>query len=454
MKYLIVTIFICLVAGCGNSKEHIIGNRAYLRIGTSEKVVSIKAGSFELTVNSNKEWRAESRTSWISVTTTEGNGDSKIQINYEASNVAKRTGVVRLSTDGMNPVELIVVQTEQTFTNPIFDMVDPWIVKKDGYYYTCKASGSGINISRSSTLSVINGTEKIWSAPVDVAGGAIKPWNTSNIWAPELHYIDGYWYIYYAAGRPTSESNGSYDKQRAGVLRAKTDDPLGEWEDMGMIYTGDNYQPGIKPDTDNTIYAIDMGVFKFGDQLYAVWSGNASKTDGSQRLFIATMSNPYTITSSRVEISRADQSWEKNSASVNEGPAFLFNKDKSKFFVIYSCNGSWTKHYSLGYLMLNANTNPMVKSNWTKSSSAVFTRCDDTADRDGVNGVGHCSFTTSPDDTEDWIVYHVKKRNDGSWASGRVTFIQKFGWKADGTPDFGTPAGWEEALALPSGETR
>ena len=54
---------------------------------------------------------------------------------------------------------------------------------------------------------MINSTKSIWTAPKD--NGTIKPWNTSHVWAPELHFIDGRWYVYYAAGRPHEES-GSY----------------------------------------------------------------------------------------------------------------------------------------------------------------------------------------------------------------------------------------------------
>jgi GH43 family beta-xylosidase len=229
---------------------------------------------------------------------------------------------------------------------------------------------------------------------------------------------------------------------------------MGEWEDMGILYTGDDYQAGITPTAANTRYAIDLGVFRLNGQLYAVWSGEPAGSS-DQNLYIARMSNPYTISSSRSLISSADKYWEKYNSKINEGPAFLKNTEKGKFFVVYSCNGSWTKQYRLGYIMLSDTlANPTQAASWTKSASEVFYRCDDTAEIDGVNGVGHCSFTKSPDDTEDWIVYHVKNRNDGSWSSGRSTFIQKFIWKADGTPDFGTPVGWGEAVALPSGESR
>lgn len=449
LSFFIISLF-CFISCEGGDDP---GNKPTpsLKISAREKTVSNTAGSINILVSSNTTWTIESKNTWLRPDRTNGDGDMTVKIQYDANSTTKRSGVVRFMSEGLNPIELIVTQSELTFTNPIAGIPDPWIVKHDGYYYVCKAQGNGINISRSDKLSVISATKKIWGAPYDI--GNNKVWNPTNVWAPELHYVDGRWYIYYAAGRPHSETN-SYGLQRSGVLRAKTDDPMGEWEDMGMLYTGDAYQPGITATAENTNYAIDLGVFRLNGKLYAVWSGNPPGS-GDQWLYIATMQNPYTISSSRVAISKPDKAWELYTGKLNEGPAFLKNKDKGRFFVVYSCNGSWTKQYRLGYLALNDTlANPLTASNWQKSASDVFFRCDNTETVDGVNGVGHCSFTKSPDNTEDWIVYHVKNRNDNTWSSGRSTFIQKFTWKSDGSPDFGSPVGWGEAVALPSGESR
>ena len=223
---------------------------------------------------------------------------------------------------------------------------------------------------------------------------------------------------------------------------------------MGMLYTGDNYQPGIKPTIENTEYAIDLTTFELKGQRYAVWSGN-EKTNSIQQIRIATMSNPYTISSSLVEISTPTQSWETmDGRQINEGPAVLINEAKGKLFIVYSCNPSWTKNYRLAWLMLDMNSgDPMNPGDWQKSSNYVFWRCDNTKDPvSGVNGLGHCTFTKSPDGTEDWIVYHAMRYSDGGWGE-RYPFVEKFTWNADGTPDFGTGAGWGESLLLPSGET-
>lgn len=458
-QFLLLVAFIAPFSACKPDEPVEKPQKPYLRFeGGNQKMVANKANTFDLNVISNVAWKAETSVSWLKLNKTEGNGKAIVKVSYEDNTEPKRVGEIRLTAEGVKAVKYSVTQTELRFTNPIGNTPDPWIVKHDGWYYFCYASGKGIKVSRSDKLTVLNyeGAKQVWRCPT-----GSNVWNPGDVWAPELHYIDGCWYIYYAAGRRPANNNDSYMNQRTGVLRAKTDDPLGEYEDMGMLYTGDDYEEGMKPTVENTNYAIDMGVFYLNGQLYAVWSGVPQKNAaGPQYLYIASMKNPYTISSSRVEISRPDKAWEKRSGTVNEGPAFLRNKEHNKFFVVYSANGSWTDKYCLAYVAMNDTTlNPLetrpgtnIGKNWEKSLLPVF-ECTDNK-TPGVNGVGHCSFTKSPDDTEDWIVYHAKNSPESGWGSGRSTYVKKFTWNDDGTPNFGVAAGYKEEIDLPSGETR
>ena len=67
-----------------------------------------------------------------------------------------------------------------------------------------------------------------------------------------------------------------------------------------------------------------------------------------------------------------------------------------------------------------------------------------------VYGVGHCSFVKSPDNSEDWIIYHSKKGAKPGWE--RDVGMQPFKWNEDGTPDFGVPIAAGIAVPVPSGE--
>ena len=81
-----------------------------------------------------------------------------------------------------------------TFTNPIAWGADPWVFEKDDVYYFSESGGGGIHISSSKIMTEIKSNSKqVWRQPD-------TDWNASNLWAPELHFIQGRWYIYYTAG--------------------------------------------------------------------------------------------------------------------------------------------------------------------------------------------------------------------------------------------------------------
>jgi GH43 family beta-xylosidase len=318
-----------------------------------------------------------------------------------------------------------------TFTNPIGNGADPWVIKQNGTYYSVESASGGIWVYRSNTLTrpKQNGV-RVWTPP-DTG------WNRTNVWAPELHFIDGQWYIYYTAGR----SGPPFIAQRAGVLAATTGDPQGTYADRGKLYTGDSVATGA-----HDVWAIDLTVHKLGGVLYAVWSGwldNAATDRTPQHLYMARMSNPWTISSNRVRISSPTADWERGTElDLQEGPEFL--EHDGHVFIVYSTRESWLREYKLGLLRLRAPmTDPMNPDSNVKTGP-VFTGTSN------VYGVGHASFTMSPDDTENWIVYHSKVDVAPGW--NRVIRAQKFAWNADGSPQFGVPTAPAEPVRVPSGQ--
>ncbi len=324
-------------------------------------------------------------------------------------------------------VENAEPDVKKTFTNPVFDGADPWFIQKDGYYYYCYSAGNGISISKSEFLTKKGEGRNVWKAPE--AG-----WNRSCVWAPELHFFDGHWYIYYAAG----ESGPPYIHQRTGVLQSATDDPFSIYIDKGMLYTGDN--PDMKNDN---IWAIDMTVFSWKSKLYSVWSGweKQAETDKtSQHIYIAGMENPYTLKGLRVKLSSPEETWETGGPlDLQEGPEVLILGNN--LFIVYSCRESWTIDYRLGLLKLKDNTSSLLSPESWQKSGPVFS---------GPFGAGHCSFVKSPDGKEDWIIYHSKKSIREGWQ--RDVRMQKFIWDRSGYPVFGEPVQTGAEVKRPSGE--
>ncbi|MCH5198418.1 MAG: glycoside hydrolase family 43 protein [Oscillospiraceae bacterium] len=278
---------------------------------------------------------------------------------------------------------------------------DPWIYEHNGEYYYCYSIGIGVAIRHSSSI------EDLLSSPETVAyrapGGTMY---SGEYWAPELHFIDGAWYIYVAADDGRNENHRMY------VL--KSDDPLGEFELIGKV------------SDESDRWAIDGTIFEYEGELYFVWSGWEGETDSGQNLYIAHMSDPAHIDSERVLISAPKYKWEKSAAAINEGPSVL-QKD-GKLYIVYSANASWTDSYCLGMLSFSGG-NLLDKRNWAKSPLPVFSQ------RDTAYGPGHCSFIST--DKADYIIYHANVESGSGW-DGRTVRIQRFEWIC-GVPVFGRP---------------
>lgn len=322
-----------------------------------------------------------------------------------------------------------------TFTNPVLRGADPSIVRHGGFYYLVQSSGRAITVYKSDRLTrpAQNGV-RVWSAP-DTG------WNRANVWAPELQFIDGRWYIYYAAGR--TNPGEPFTTQRSGVLESVTADPQGAWVDRGQLYTGDSLATRAA-----NRWAIDLTVARVGGQLYAFWSGwerdaPNDKTE-NQNLYGARMANPYTISSNRVRLSAPTAPFEDNPPGVGfdlqEGPELLERAGRT--FLVYSTRESWLPTYRLGMLTLANPAAVLDSASWVKAGP-VFAAAGDAL------GVGHNTFTTSPDGREPWLVYHAKTRAAPGW-DDRVIRMQPFTWRADGSPDFGAPR--TGPLPRPSGE--
>jgi GH43 family beta-xylosidase len=311
------------------------------------------------------------------------------------------------------------------FFNPVLvDGADPWVYRHaDGRYYLAVTTGDDVSLIRSGTLTGLSAGDRkvVWTPP------AAGP-TSSGIWAPELHFLRGKWYVYVAA------DDGANANHRMYVLENPAADPFdGEFALKGKV---------ADPAADR--WAIDGTVFDIDGRLYFVWSGWEGTEDVCQVLYIAPMSDPWTLSGPRVEISRPTYPWEMRGAppSVNEGPQVLVRG--RTVFLVYSASGSWTDHYCLGLLRASADADLLDPSSWAKHPSPVFEAGN------GVVGPGHCSFAVSPDGSEDWLLYHAAKFPGAGW--NRSVRAQRFTWNDDSTPRFDRPAPPDATLPLPRGE--
>ena len=309
-----------------------------------------------------------------------------------------------------------------TFTNPIIsDGQDPWTIFKDGYYYLTDTTGLDVEVRRATRLAGTNGIGA--ATPVSVFTPP-APYNW-DVWAPELHIIQGVAYIYYAAdNHGTNETHRMFVAQQVG-------------QTTGFAYVSKVY------DTTTDRWAIDGTVLEATNgALYFIWSGWPGTADGLQNLYIAPMSNPTTISGPRVLLSTPQLAWE---SWIQEGPEVL--QRNGKVFVIYAANLSWTDNECLG-MLVNSDGNYLNPASWTKLPQPVFQTISNATG--AVYGPGHCSFTQSLDGTEDWIFYHAAQYRGAGWT--RNIRMQRFTWDANGYPNFGLPIPAGVVIADPSGD--
>jgi GH43 family beta-xylosidase len=306
-----------------------------------------------------------------------------------------------------------------TFKNPILPApaADPWIILHEGVYYSCESRHQDSIWIRSAECFTDLGENPgtmVWSAPA--VGG-----NSKSVWAPELHLIDGKWYIYYAA------DDGLNENHRMWVLEGLTDNPAGPYTCRGALETSG--------------WAIDGTFLKTNNgSLYYIWSGWPGNVNGQQNLYIAPMTNPWSLAAERTVIAKPEHSWECVDMAICEGPQILQRDGRT--FLVYSASGSWTEDYCLGLMELTGK-DPLQPAHWTKHGPAF-------CKTDYVWGIGHCSFVQSQDGTEDWIIYHAKTKRKKGWNDRNVR-AQRFTWSKDGLPNFGMPTPVGRSIPVPSG---
>lgn len=313
--------------------------------------------------------------------------------------------------------------TSSHYQNPvILQRADPWVYKHtDGYYYFTASvpEYDRIEVRRSTTIQELADAEPVVAWRKYETGPM-----SANIWAPEIHYIDGIWYIYFAAARTTDTVEGLFDHRMFVIENASANPLEGEWTEKGQIIA--NWES----------FALDATTFEHRGTRYLVWAQKDPEIKGNSNLYIAPMATPWSIEGTQVMIATPEHEWEKIGFLVNEGPAVL--KKNGRLFLSFSASAT-DYNYCMGLLTADGDSDLMNPQSWKKTAVPVFRTNEET----GQYGPGHNSFTVSEDGTEDIMIYHARNykeiTGDPLYDPNRHTRAQKLGWNPDGTPDFGIP---------------
>lgn len=305
------------------------------------------------------------------------------------------------------------------YDNPLIEQrADPHITRHtDGHYYFTASvpAYDRIVMRRATTI------QGLATAPETTVWHKHSSGPMSHhIWAPELHHVDGRWYLHFAAGQAED-----IWRIRMYVLENDGANPMsGNWTEKGQVATPQDS------------FSLDATTFTQGTDRYLCWAQNDPELSSGTSLYLAAMSNPWTITGEPVRISKPTHAWETIGHNVNEGPAVI--QRNGRIFMTFSASAT-DANYAVGLLTASQNADLLDPASWTKNAQPVLRSHDGT----GQYGPGHNSFTVSEDGQSDLLVYHARpyEHIDGEplYDPNRHTRVQKIYWRSDGTPDFGIP---------------
>lgn len=142
----------------------------------------------------------------------------------------------------------------------IMQRADPYIYRHtDGcYYFTASVPAyDRIILRRADSLAGLAGAVEntVWTKH---KSGIMS----EHIWAPELHYLDGKWYLYFAAGE--AEDIWAI---RPFVLECADEDPItGKWTELGMMQCAEEDEFSFRA------FSLDATVFENKGSRYYVWA--------------------------------------------------------------------------------------------------------------------------------------------------------------------------------------
>lgn len=302
----------------------------------------------------------------------------------------------------------------------IAQRADPYVYKhtNNDYYFTASLPEyNGIALRRAKTLKGLQSAEEIMIWKKHENGPM-----SFHVWAPELHYLDGKWYIYFAAGMAEDVWN-----IRPYVLECMGEDPLtDEWVERGMMQCADEDEFSFRA------FSLDATILKNKGKNYFIWAEKVGVGKQISNLYIAEMESPLKLKTVQVLLTTPDYDWERKGFWVNEGPAVLYRN--GKIFVTYSASETGID-YCMGMLTIDEDADILDSRAWQKKRYPVL--ASDASKT--IYGPGHNSFTKD-EEGNDILVFHARTETEivGNplYNPNRHAMLMKFDWSDEGEPVF------------------
>lgn len=302
----------------------------------------------------------------------------------------------------------------------IAQRADPFVYRyEDGnYYFTASVpSYDKIILRCSDKLSTLRTTKEkvIWhcheSGPM-----------SAHIWAPEIHFLFGKWYLYFAAGAKEDKW-----KIRPYVLECTGENPMeDDWIELGQMKAAQGDEFSFRA------FSLDGTILSHKGSYYYIWAEKVGVGKMISNLYIARMETANQLATVQVLLTTPDYEWERVGFWVAEGPAVL--QKNGKIFVTYSASAT-DANYCIGMLSTTEDADLLDPNAWKKERYPVLA----TDPRKGFFGPGHNSFTKSKDG-RDIMVFHARQYEkliaEPLYDPNRHAMLLEVAWNEDGRPVF------------------
>lgn len=274
---------------------------------------------------------------------------------------------------------------------------DPSIVKTPAGGYLAAYTGDNLLLKTSSDRTAFRNAGAVFP------GGA--SWTTSytggsrSLWAPDISYRNGRYYLYYSAS--TFGSNHS-----AIFLATSTTGASGSWTNQGLVIesnTSDNFNaidPNLVVDSQGRWF-LSLGSFWSGIKLVALNSSTGKRSDSTIRAIAGRNGGPI------------------------EAP-YIFKHGSYYYLWVsfdYCCRGA-SSTYRIMVGRSTSVTGPYVDRNGTAMTSGGGTQM--LASHGSIHGPGHQAVFADTD--SDVLAYHYYADNGASYLGINLIGYDSAGW--------------------------
>ena len=278
----------------------------------------------------------------------------------------------------------------RTYQNPVHDgyLGDPFVLKHNGEYY---AYGTGPDVP---SVPVLHSRDLVDWRPLGEAL-TLRGDDFEALWAPEVAYDNGTFYMYYSAGGVEGQGH------RLRVAAAAR--PAGPFEDSGTILTPD--EP----------FAIDAHPFRDDNgRWYLYYCRDFFEPDPEGRvgtgIVVDRLVGMTRLAGERRTVVRPHAEWQLYERG-REWYGRVWNwytvegasvrKRGGRYYCLYS-GGAWREpNYGVSYVVADHPTGPFAPEADSEGPRVLRTVPG------RVFGPGHASIASAPDNAHEYLVYHA-----------------------------------------------